>query len=110
MAGGAVVLERDAVASAAVRDGHVARAHERVQGAVRLQRAATLHHREVGRARQLPSRAHLVRAPSVSRFIHERDTHVLPKLVSYEEHADVTGGKPIAVLLQSISGASANNP
>jgi hypothetical protein len=24
--------------------------------------------------------------------------------------ADVTGGKPIAVLLQSISGVSANNP
>jgi hypothetical protein len=37
--------------------------------------------------------------------------HVLPKLVSYEENtADVTGGKPIAVLLQSISGAKAINP
>jgi hypothetical protein len=36
-----------------------------------------------------------------------RDTHVLPKLVSYE---DVTGGKPIAVLLQSISGVSDINP
>jgi hypothetical protein len=33
-----------------------------------------------------------------------RDTHVLSKLV------DVTGGKPIAVLLQSISGVSAINP
>jgi hypothetical protein len=79
MAGGAVVLERDAVASAAVRDGHVAGAHERVQGAVRLQRAATLHHREVGRARQLPSRAHLVRSPSVSRFIHEGVAEIPPR-------------------------------
>jgi hypothetical protein len=53
-----------------------------------------------------------------SRFIPEgiaevsqiflRDTHVLPKLVSYEEH--YTGGKPIAVLLHSISGVSAINP
>jgi hypothetical protein len=52
-----------------------------------------------------------------SRFIPEgvaevseiflRDTHNLPKLVSYE---DVTGGKPIAVSLQSISGVSAINP
>jgi hypothetical protein len=39
-----------------------------------------------------------------------RDTHVLPNLVSYEEHADMTGGKPIAVLSQSISGVSAINP
>jgi hypothetical protein len=39
-----------------------------------------------------------------------RGTHVLPKLVSYEEVTDVTGGKPIAVLLQSISGVSAINP
>jgi hypothetical protein len=37
-----------------------------------------------------------------------RDTHVLPKLVSNEE-PDVTGGKPIAVLLQSISGVTAIN-
>jgi hypothetical protein len=54
-----------------------------------------------------------------SRFIPEgvaevsqiflRDTHVLPKLVSYEA-ADVTGGKPIAVLLQVISGVSAIHP
>jgi hypothetical protein len=29
-----------------------------------------------------------------------RDTHVLPKLVSYEDTADVTGSKPIPVLLQ----------
>jgi hypothetical protein len=46
-----------------------------------------------------------------SRFIPEgvaevsqivlRDTHVLPKLVSYEEQY-VTGGKPIVVLLQHI--------
>jgi hypothetical protein len=35
------------------------------------------------------------------------DTHVLTKLVSYEE---VIGGKPIAVLLQSISGVTAINP
>jgi hypothetical protein len=34
------------------------------------------------------------------------DTHVLPKLVM-RNTADVTGGKPIAVLLQSISGVSA---
>jgi hypothetical protein len=54
-----------------------------------------------------------------SRFIPEgvadvsqiflRDTHDLPKIVSYEEQ-DVTGGMPIAVLLQSMSGASAINP
>jgi hypothetical protein len=54
-----------------------------------------------------------------SRFIPERvaevsqiflgDTHVLPKLASYEEHCDVIGGKPIAVLLQSISDISAIN-
>jgi hypothetical protein len=62
-----------------------------------------------------------------SRFIPEgvaevsqiflRDTHVLPKLVSYEEQQcsyhvcrDVTGGKLIAVFLQSITGVSAINP
>jgi hypothetical protein len=54
-----------------------------------------------------------------SRFIPEglavsqiffRDTHVLPKLVSYEEHCRREGGKLIAVLLQSISGVSAINP
>jgi hypothetical protein len=55
-----------------------------------------------------------------SRFIPEgiaevsqiflRDTHVLPKLISSRNTADVTGGKPIAVLLQSISGVSAINP
>jgi hypothetical protein len=38
-----------------------------------------------------------------------RDTHVLPKL-AIRNTADVTGGKPIAVLLQSISGVSAINP
>jgi hypothetical protein len=38
-----------------------------------------------------------------------RDTHVLPKL-AMRNTADVTGGKPIAVLLQSISGVSAFNP
>jgi hypothetical protein len=38
-----------------------------------------------------------------------RDTHVLPKLVSYEEHCR-RGGKPIADFLQSISGVSAINP
>jgi hypothetical protein len=37
-----------------------------------------------------------------------QDTHVLPKLV--RNTADVIGGKPIAVLLQSISGVSAINP
>jgi hypothetical protein len=35
-----------------------------------------------------------------------RDTHVFPKL-AMKKTADVTGGKPIAVLLQSISGVSA---
>jgi hypothetical protein len=55
-----------------------------------------------------------------SRFIPEgvaevsqiflRDTHVVPKLVSYEEHCRRTGGKPIAVLLQTISGVSGINP
>jgi hypothetical protein len=54
-----------------------------------------------------------------SRFIPEgvaevfqiflRDIHVLPKLVSYEEYCSVTGDKPIAVSLQSISGVSAIN-
>jgi hypothetical protein len=54
-----------------------------------------------------------------SRFIPERvtkvsqiflrDIHVLPKL-AIKNTADVTGGKPIAVLLQSISGVSAINP
>jgi hypothetical protein len=54
-----------------------------------------------------------------SRFIPEgvaevsqiflRDTHILPKL-AMRNTADVTGGKPIAVLLQSISGGSAINP
>jgi hypothetical protein len=53
-----------------------------------------------------------------SRFIPEgvaevsqiflRDTHVLPKLLSYDEHC-VIGGKSIAVLLQSISGVIAIN-
>jgi hypothetical protein len=38
-----------------------------------------------------------------------RDTHVLPKLFM-RNTADVTGGKPIAALLQSISGVSAINP
>jgi hypothetical protein len=38
-----------------------------------------------------------------------RDTHVLPML-AMRNTADVTGGKPIAVSLQSISGVSAINP
>jgi hypothetical protein len=58
-----------------------------------------------------------------SRFIPEgvaevsqiflRDTHILPKFVICLPHrntADVTGGKPIANVLQSISGVSAINP
>jgi hypothetical protein len=55
-----------------------------------------------------------------SRFIPEgvaeasqtflRDTHVLPTLVSLKNTADVTGGKHIAVSLQSFSGLSAINP
>jgi hypothetical protein len=54
-----------------------------------------------------------------SRFIPEgvaevsqislRDTHVLPKLLAMRNTADVKGVKPIAVLLQSISGVSAIN-
>jgi hypothetical protein len=39
-----------------------------------------------------------------------RDTHVLPKSLAMRNTADVTGGKPIAVLLQSISGISTINP
>jgi hypothetical protein len=39
-----------------------------------------------------------------------RDTHFLPKLASFEEHCRRDRGKPIAVLLQSISGVSAINP
>jgi hypothetical protein len=40
-----------------------------------------------------------------------RDTHVLPKFeLAMRITADVTGDKPIAVLLQSISGLSAINP
>jgi hypothetical protein len=38
-----------------------------------------------------------------------RDAHVLPKLFS-SNTADVTGGKPIAVWSQSISGVDAINP
>jgi hypothetical protein len=41
------------------------------------------------------------------------DAHVLPKLLSYElweNTADVTGSKPIAVWSQSISGVSSVNP
>jgi hypothetical protein len=56
-----------------------------------------------------------------SRFIPERlaevsqiflrDSHVLPKLVSYEEHCRLDRWcRPIAVLLQAISGVSAINP
>jgi hypothetical protein len=37
------------------------------------------------------------------------DDHVLPKL-AMRNTAAVTGGKPIAILLQSISGVSAINP
>jgi hypothetical protein len=40
-----------------------------------------------------------------------RDIHVLPKFwLAMRITADVTGGKPIAALLQSISGVSAINP
>jgi hypothetical protein len=39
-----------------------------------------------------------------------RDAHVLPKYLTMSNTADVTGGKPIAVLLQSISGVSVINP
>jgi hypothetical protein len=54
-----------------------------------------------------------------SRFIPEgvaeisqihRDAHVLPKDLGMKNTADATGGKPIAVRFQSISGVSAINP
>jgi hypothetical protein len=45
----------------------------------------------------------------VSQIFH-RDTHVLPKFVSYEEHCRRDRWSPIAVLLQSISDVSAMNP
>jgi hypothetical protein len=54
------------------------------------------------------SRFILERVAEVSQ-IFLRDTHLLPKL-AMRNTADVTGGKPIAVLLQSISGVSAINP
>jgi hypothetical protein len=38
------------------------------------------------------------------------DAHVLLKLLAMRNTADVIGGKPIAVLLQSISSVSAINP
>jgi hypothetical protein len=38
-----------------------------------------------------------------------RDAHVLPNLLAMKNTADVTGGNPIAVLLQPISGVSAMN-
>jgi hypothetical protein len=43
------------------------------------------------------------------RQIFLRDTQVLPKL-AVRNIAVVTGGKPIAVILQSVSGVSAINP
>jgi hypothetical protein len=55
-----------------------------------------------------------------SRFIPEgvaetsqiflRDTHILSKLLATRNTADVTGGKTIAILSQSISGVSDVNP
>jgi hypothetical protein len=55
-----------------------------------------------------------------SRFIPEgaaevsqiflRDTHVFQNKLAMRNTADVAGGKPIAVLLPSISGVSAINP
>jgi hypothetical protein len=42
-----------------------------------------------------------------------QDTNVLPKLVSFDEHCSpdiLTGGNPIAVLMQIISDVSAINP
>jgi hypothetical protein len=38
-----------------------------------------------------------------------RDAHVLPNYFAMRTTADVTGGKPIAVSLQSISGGDAEN-
>jgi hypothetical protein len=56
----------------------------------------------------------------MSRFIPEgvaetsqiflRETHILQKLLATRNTADVTGGKPIAILSQSVSGVSAINP
>jgi hypothetical protein len=55
-----------------------------------------------------------------SRFIPEevaevsqiffRDIYILPKLLATRNTAEVTGGKPIAILSQSISSVSAVNP
>jgi hypothetical protein len=39
-----------------------------------------------------------------------RDAHVLPKLLSYGNPADVTDSKPIAVCSESISSVSVINP
>lgn len=60
LAGRAVVQQRDASEAAAVCHGHVEGADERVQGALREQRAPAVHHREVGHAGELPEGSHLV--------------------------------------------------
>ena len=64
LARGPLLQQRDALAAAAVRDGDEQGAHERLQGAVRLQRAPALHHREVGQPHQLSPGAHLLQQVS----------------------------------------------
>ena len=59
-----LLQQRDALAAAAVRDGDEQGAHERLQGAVRLQRAPALHHREVGQPHQLSPGPHLLQQVS----------------------------------------------
>ena len=49
LASGALVQQRNALKAVAVRDWDVPRSDERLQGAVRKQRAAALHDREVGK-------------------------------------------------------------
>lgn len=60
LAGGPVLLERDARPAAAVCDRYEPGADERLQGAVRLERAADVHDREVGHAGELPKGAHVL--------------------------------------------------
>lgn len=58
--GRAVLLQRDARSSAAVRHGHITSADERVQGAVRIEWATNVYDREVGHAGELSPGAYMV--------------------------------------------------
>ena len=80
-----LLQQRDALAAAAVRDGDEQGAHERLQGAVRLQRAPALHHREVGQPHQLSPGPHLLQQVS-SRAANEQrttgcDTIIIPTVL-----------------------------